>query len=92
MDLLDANSGPFFVLGPCAVTELRDYFENRTDRQEIKVHYLEEHFNPNAIIPMIQKDAGIAISALSNKFSIGMIRILFSYLNAKLHGVRCNFL
>lgn len=88
----DSSTEPFFVIGLCAVTELKDYFENRSDRNAIKVNYLADHFNPKALIPLVIKDAGISLSALSNKFSVGMMRIIFSYLNAKLHGVRCNFL
>ncbi|MBD3229908.1 MAG: DUF362 domain-containing protein [Candidatus Lokiarchaeota archaeon] len=88
----DDFSGPFIIAGPCAVNELKDYFENREDKNKIKVFYLNEHMDIKGLTNAVLKACNVSVFSLADKFPFGLLRVLVSYLNAKLHGVKCNFL
>jgi uncharacterized protein (DUF362 family) len=92
MELLDNATGPFIVIGPCAITELKEYFDHRSETEDLKVFYVEDHFDPIGIIPAIRKAANVSLSALTKHMDVGIFRLLLSYLNAKLHGVNCKFM
>jgi uncharacterized protein (DUF362 family) len=40
---IDKHSGPFIVAGPCAVSELKDYFKDRKKKERIRVFSINEH-------------------------------------------------
>jgi uncharacterized protein (DUF362 family) len=89
---LDEFSGPFIVAGPCAVNELKEYFENRVDRKKIKVFYLNEHMDISGLTKAVLKACNVSMFTLGDKFPFSIPRALLSYINALLHGVRCKFL
>ncbi|MFX0071709.1 MAG: DUF362 domain-containing protein [Candidatus Hermodarchaeota archaeon] len=40
---IDKHPGPFIVAGPCAVTELKEYFKERKKKERVKLFYINEH-------------------------------------------------
>jgi len=87
---LDNYSGPFIVNGPCAVSELKEYFESRKEKGEkIKVYYINDHCNLAELIKMVLKGCNIPLSYFSKTMKISISKVIYHYLIAKFHGVRC---
>ena len=86
---LDTYTGPFIVSGPCAVEELKPYFERRADRRKIEVYYLNEHMDLAEIAKTVNTALRIPTKVVMRLSPFGMPRILALYLSAKLHGVQC---
>jgi len=61
--------------------------------QNIHTYAIDKHhFDITGLIAAVTKAAKISVMALAKRFPFGLFRILLSYINAKLHGVRCRFL
>ncbi len=88
---LDKYSGPFIVNGPCAVTELRDYFEQRKEIEKLEVVFIEDHCHLADLVKYVRKYVKIPLSALTDLAPINMIKIIGLIILAKLHRVRCQF-
>ncbi len=41
---IEKYTGPFLINGRCAVSELKSYFANRKEKEEIEVYYIDRHF------------------------------------------------
>jgi hypothetical protein len=91
VNLFDEYTGPFIVSGPCAVEELKPYFEARGDKDQIEVIYLNDHMNLAAITKAIEQvcEYSVEDTKLGKNFPFSKIQVLMSYFNAKLHGVNC---
>jgi hypothetical protein len=88
---LDKYTGPFVVNGPCAVSELKDYFENRKERDGIRVYYVNDHCNLNTVNKVVRKACGIPLRSLSGLLPVSFPKMISLYLKAKLHGLKCQF-
>jgi len=88
---LDKYPGPFLVNGPCATSELQEYFEARKKREKIKVHYIEDHCNLADLAKYVIKYGKIPLSALTDLAPIGMFKMIGLIIWAKLHRARCQF-
>ncbi|HUX98945.1 MAG TPA: DUF362 domain-containing protein [Candidatus Deferrimicrobium sp.] len=88
---LDQYPGPFIVNGPCAVSELRDYFETRKKKEKIKVAYIEDHCNLAELTKYVRSCAQVPLSALSTLTPISLLKLMGLLIWAKLHRVRCQF-
>ena len=87
---LDKYPGPFIVNGPCAVSELKDYFENRKAQGEkIKVYYVNDHCNLAELIKVVMKGCNIPFSHLFNVMDVNFLKVFYHLILAKFHGVRC---
>jgi uncharacterized protein (DUF362 family) len=88
---LDRYAGPFVVNGPCAVSELKEYFENRRRNKGTRVYYVNEHCDLHAINKAVRKACEIPLKSLLGLSSVDLLRTILLYINAKLHKVRCKF-
>jgi len=90
---LDKYVGPFIVNGPCAVSELKDYFETRkTHGEKIKVIYINDHCNLAELARVVVKTAKIPLKSLSKLSDCSILKLIELYIVAKFHRVRCQFL
>ena len=89
---LDQYSGPFIVNGPCAVSELKEYFENRVDRKKIKVFYINDHCNLSELMIYVRKGCRIPLSHILTLVPVSMFKVILSIIISKLHGVKCQFI
>jgi len=90
---LDKYVGPFIVNGPCAVSELKDYFEGRkTNGEKIKVIYINDHCNLAELAKGVIKAGKIPLRSLSHLSDCSMLKLIGLYIVAKFHRVRCQFI
>ena len=64
---LDKYSGPFVINGPCAVEELKDYFDDRKKQERIRVFYIDEHADISQIYPAILKAAKLTLADVAGE-------------------------
>ncbi|TXT60015.1 MAG: hypothetical protein BAJALOKI1v1_1330011 [Promethearchaeota archaeon] len=83
---LDHYDGPFIVNGPCAVKELKDYFQQRSKKDNIEVYYINEHLNIAAVGTAIRKAFGISLFDLTDLLPCSLIKVAFLKILAKLKG------
>jgi hypothetical protein len=88
---LDQYSGPFIVNGPCAVSELKDYFEARKDQEKIEVQYIEDHCNLSELMRWVLKYAKIPLSAVTSRSPMSLFKMFGLMIWAKLHRVRAQY-
>lgn len=88
---LDGYSGPFIVNGPCAVSELKDYFEQRKEIEGIKVIFIQDHCHLADLAKYVKKYAKIPLSALARVTPLSMFKIMGLLIWAKLHRARFRF-
>lgn len=92
LEKLDQCSGTFIVNGPCAVNELRDYFNARiANGEKLKVIYIEDHCNLAELVSCVLKGCNIPISHFLQRLQVNVFKALYHYIPAKLHRVRCQF-
>jgi uncharacterized protein (DUF362 family) len=89
---LDKYEGPFIVNGPCAVSELKDYFEARKKNEKIEVYYIEDHCDLAELAKYVRKAAKIPLSALTSLTPVGMFKLMGLLILSKLHRVRFKFI
>ncbi|MFX0136167.1 MAG: DUF362 domain-containing protein, partial [Candidatus Hodarchaeota archaeon] len=87
---LDNIKGSILIIGECAITELKDYFENRGDRKEIDVYYIDGHFAVNKFAKLFRKTTKISLKQLSKILQLSFLKIIIGMIGAKLH--RANFI
>lgn len=80
----DKLKGPFIVNGPCAVDELKEYFENRSDRKEIKVYYVPEHFHITKYSAAVLKASNVKLKDMGSALEINPLKLLSGYIGAKM--------
>ncbi|NVM30834.1 MAG: DUF362 domain-containing protein [Candidatus Helarchaeota archaeon] len=86
---LDMHPGPFIVNGPCAVSELKNYFEMRKKREKIDVIYINDHCNLAELTKNVRKYAKLPLSTLLKLTPVSFLKTLGLMIWAKFHGVRC---
>ncbi|MHA1276941.1 MAG: DUF362 domain-containing protein [Candidatus Helarchaeota archaeon] len=89
---LDKFDGPFIVNGPCAIAELRAYFEARKQHEKIKVHYIKEHCDLAELAKCVRKVAKIPLSRLSDLTPISTRKLLGLLIISKLHRAHFKFI
>jgi len=67
---LDKHSGPFVINGPCAVEELKDYFDDRKKQERIRVFYIDEHADISQIYPAILKAAKLTLADVAGEDAV----------------------
>lgn len=86
---LDKYSGPFIVNGPCAISELRDYFEHRKEHDEtMKVYYVNDHCNLAELLKVVMKSCNIPLTHLAKTFNLNLGSVVYHLFLAKLHRAR----
>jgi len=83
---LDKHSGPFVVNGPCAVSELKDYFDKRQETQKTKVYYIEEHVDLQKAYKYAMEAGRIKLSDLSEDMPIPVERFLQLIMECRNNG------
>ncbi|MHA2399996.1 MAG: DUF362 domain-containing protein [Promethearchaeota archaeon] len=86
---LDKIKGSILVIGNCAITELKEYFENRTDQEKINVLYIDGHFPIAEVLKPFRKVTKISLKQLSIMLQLGLPKIITGMISAKLH--KANF-
>jgi uncharacterized protein (DUF362 family) len=88
---LDKYEGPFIVNGPCAISELREYFEGRKENENIQVYYIDEHCDLAELAKIVRKAAKIPLSALIDLTPVSMFKLVGLLILSKLHRARFKF-
>jgi uncharacterized protein (DUF362 family) len=83
---LDKFDGPFIVNGECAVSELKEYFEKRKKKEDIKVYYIDAHLNIAEAGIAIRKALGISIADLKALLPCSLLKMVGLMILAKLKG------
>ncbi len=87
---IDNMKGPFFVNGPCAVNELKEYFEDRSNKEDIKVFYSDQHFDIGGSIKVAIKAAKVPLNAAKSIMKLPFYKLMLSYAIAGIK--RANFI
>jgi len=81
---IDSLKGPFLVCGPCAVNDLRPYFQQRIDKKEkISVAFIEDHFDIGGFIKAAMKVAKVPFAAMRPLIRIPMSQLMKGMIGAK---------
>ncbi|MFX0135491.1 MAG: DUF362 domain-containing protein [Candidatus Hodarchaeota archaeon] len=73
---IDEYPGPFVVNGPCAINELKNYFDDRKKREKIRVYYINEHMNLTQIYTYLMKAMKIKFSDIVEHWPYTLPRML----------------
>ena len=84
---LNNYSGPFIVNGPCAVSELKEYFKERQRKEKIDVSYIDAHLDLATMMTTARKAMGLSImEAYGTVIPVGLGGLIRYQLSSKLHG------
>jgi uncharacterized protein (DUF362 family) len=83
---LDKYKGPFIVNGPCAVSELQAYFQERKKREKIEVYYVNEHLNIAEAGTAVRKAMDISIPDLKALLPCSLLKMGLLMVWARLKG------
>ncbi|MFX1325070.1 MAG: DUF362 domain-containing protein, partial [Promethearchaeota archaeon] len=83
---LDKHPGPFVVNGPCAVSELKPYFEKRQETRRTKVYYINEHENIQEAYKFSMEAGRVKLADLSKDIPITPERFLQLIMESKKNG------
>jgi uncharacterized protein (DUF362 family) len=83
---LDKIDGSILVTGTCAVKELKNYFENRKDRDNLNVFYINGHFAIVEFMKPFRKASKISLKQLSTMLQLNLYKIISGMIGAKRHG------
>lgn len=72
----------------CAVAELKEYFETRRRKEQIKVYSIDDHFDVAQMISVARKIMGVRRSDMASISQGSIPRGLIQLLAARLHGAR----
>jgi len=86
---LDNLKGSILIIGDCAINELKDYFENRSDQEQINVFYIEGHFAMIGFIKPFREVSKISLKQLSTMLELSLPKIITGMIGAKRH--KANF-
>lgn len=81
--------GSILIIGECAINELKDYFENRVDRENIDIYYINGHFAMVNFMKPFRKASNMSLKQLSTMLQLNLFKIISGMIGAKLH--RANF-
>jgi uncharacterized protein (DUF362 family) len=85
---LDKYSGPFLVNGPCAVKELKEYFDKRQQNEKIKVVYIDKHFGIGDFVMKAIQTGKIPFAAAGQMIKIPISSMMIGYIGAKLRHAK----
>lgn len=83
---IDKHPGPFIVNGPCAISELKDYFDERQKKEKTKVYYIEEHVDLAKAYKYGMEAGRIKLSDLSDTMPIEPRRYLELIMETRKNG------
>jgi len=83
---LDKYPGPFIINGPCAVSELKEYFDERQKKEKMKVYYIEEHVDIEKVYRYTMQAGRIKLADLSNDVPIQPQRFLELIMESRKNG------
>jgi uncharacterized protein (DUF362 family) len=83
---LDNHSGPFIVNGPCAVAELKPYFDERKKKDKVRVFYVDEHLDISSVYKYYLKAMKLTIEDLAYDIPISTERLLELMQQSFQHG------
>ncbi len=83
---IDKHPGPFIVNGPCAVSELKDYFDERQKKEKTKVYYIEDHVDLEKAYKYGMEAGRIKLSDLSDTMPIETRRYLELIMETRKNG------
>jgi uncharacterized protein (DUF362 family) len=83
---LDKYPGPFIVNGPCAVSELKDYFEKRQKIKRTKVYYINEHENIQEAYKYSLEAGRVKLGDLSEDIPVPPERFLQLIMESRKNG------
>jgi len=86
---LDKYQGPFFVNGPCAIRELKSYFERRKEKdRKLKVIYVNEHFDLIRSMMGVMKAGQVSMKGAMSMLRIPMGKMIIGLTLSMVHGSR----
>ena len=86
---LDSIKGSILIVGNCAINELKEYFENRSDNEQTSVFYIDGHFPITELVKPFRKVTKITLKQLSTMLQLSLPKIITGMVSAKLH--KANF-
>lgn len=86
---LDNLKGSILIIGNCAINELKEYFKNRSDQDQINVFYIDGHFAMTGFIKPFREVSKISLKQLSTMLQLSLPKIISSMIGAKRH--KANF-
>jgi len=67
---LDTYQGQFIINGPCAIAELKSYFDERKKNEKMKVFYIEDHCNVAEVYKTYLKAAKLTMADIATEHLI----------------------
>jgi uncharacterized protein (DUF362 family) len=86
---LDNIKGSILVIGNCAINELKKYFENRRDQENLNVFYIDGHFAVIGFMKPFREVSKISLKQLSTMLQLSLVKIVSGMIGAKRH--KANF-
>ena len=86
---LDNIEGSILIIGDCAINELKAYYENRDDREEINVFYIGGHFPIAELMKPFRNATKMSLKQISTMLQLSFPKIIIGMVSAKLH--KANF-
>jgi len=83
---LDKHPGPFVVNGPCAVSELKDYFTERQQKKKVLVYYIDDHVDIEKMYKYTMKAGRIKLGDAEASTPIPPERFLQLIMEARKNG------
>ncbi len=80
---LEGIKEPIVLTGPCAVQELKDYFESRPDRKDLTIAYITDHFSIKEIVGPLRKLSKLSFKQLSTMMQIDLFALITGMIVAK---------
>lgn len=70
-----------------SINELKEYFENRNDQDEINVFYIDGHFAVSGFMKPFREVSKISLKQLSTMLQLSFPKIITGMIGAKRHKV-----
>jgi uncharacterized protein (DUF362 family) len=80
---LDNIKGSILVIGNCAINELKKYFENRRDQENLNVFYIDGHFAVIGFMKPFREVSKISFKQLSTMLQLSLVKIVSGMIGAK---------
>ncbi|MHA1723898.1 MAG: DUF362 domain-containing protein [Promethearchaeota archaeon] len=85
---LDGIKEPVVLTGPCAIEELKEYFESRPDRKDLTIACIWDHFSIKDIVGPLRKLSKHSYKQLSTMMQIDLFALISGMIIAKLKKAR----
>jgi len=83
---IDKHKGPFVVIGPCSVGELKDYFKKRKKKDKIKVYFIDEHEDLAQMAAYARKAMKAKLLDFKDMLPCSIGKVILLQIISKLHG------